>query len=92
MEFVEVSRCRDVSVGGGSNCGGHPYISFLFRMNFFISLDKWFGCIHSLDWNTGMDCWNGIRSGMTTDPPKMTTLDCQNINNCYHVLVFHALH
>ena len=37
MEFVEVSRCRDVSVGGGSNCGGHPYISFLFRMNFFIS-------------------------------------------------------
>ena len=32
-----MSRCRDVSVGGGSNCGGHPYISFLFRMNFFIS-------------------------------------------------------
>ena len=26
-----------MSVGGGSNCGGHPYISFLFRMNFFIS-------------------------------------------------------
>ena len=32
-----MSRCRDVSVGGGSDRGGHPYISFLFRMNFFIS-------------------------------------------------------
>ena len=37
IRYYEVSRCRDVSVGGGSNCGGHPYISFLFRMNFFIS-------------------------------------------------------
>ena len=37
ISYYEVSRCRDVSVGGGSNCGGHPYISFLFRMNFFIS-------------------------------------------------------
>ena len=26
-----------MSVGGGSDRGGHPYISFLFRMNFFIS-------------------------------------------------------
>ena len=37
ISYYEVSRCRDVSVGGGSNCGGRPYISFLFRMNFFIS-------------------------------------------------------
>ena len=36
--FVEVSRCRDVSVGKGAvSTSGHPYISFLFRMNFFIS-------------------------------------------------------
>ena len=26
-----------MSVGGGSDRGGHPYISFLFRMNFLIS-------------------------------------------------------
>ena len=39
ISYYEVSRCRDVSVGGGSNCGGHPYISFLFRMNFFISCE-----------------------------------------------------
>ena len=34
------------------------------------------GCIHSLDWNSGMDIleWN---SGMTTDPPKITMNDYQ---------------
>ena len=37
-----MSRCRDVSVGGGSNCGGHPYISFLFRMIFFFLFPDFF--------------------------------------------------